>query len=350
MEAGRKLRDLGRYVDHIVEPTARRVICGRLAARLAPMIKQTLEISREPVHLSARLQQLRLQRDGELLRSYPCEDLGTVVVDHPQVTYTHGSLVAMLEAGAALVICGARHLPTGVLLPLGDHTEVVWRVRDQADAPKPVLKQLWKQLVRGKILAQMQNLSPESVAYRKLRQFALEVRSGDTTCREAQAAKVYWNAWLLQADETPLAAVVEFRRDHDGTGLNALLNYGYAIVRAALGRAIVSAGLHPTLGLHHSHRSNAFALADDLIEPLRPMVDRLARQLFWDGHTELEQPTKAELLKLLENDVAYAGETGPLFVQLHRYVNGLVKCYQGTTRKLEIPVTCKSVDIAECGS
>lgn len=129
-----------------------------------------------------------------------------------------------------------------------------------------------------------------------------------------------------------------FRRDPDGAGLNSLLTYGYAILRAAVARSIVAAGLHPALGLHHSSRGNPFCLADDLMEPLRPLVDVRARDLFWAGHHELDQPTKAQLLELLADEVVLGNETGPLMVSLHRYVNSLVKCYQGTSKRLLIPL------------
>src|SRR5262249_13182536 len=154
-------------------------------------------------------------------------------------------------------------------------------------------------------------------------------------------AKSYWEAWLLQPSES--TDIERFRRDPDGTGVNAMLNYGYAIVRAALARAIVAAGLHPALGLHHCHRSNLFALADDLIEPLRPMVDSSVRQLVFAGETELIQSVKAELLELLTIEVAVGDFAGPLMVSLHRFVASLVKVLDGKSRELEIPVRCNSV-------
>lgn len=176
---------------------------------------------------------------------------------------------------------------------------------------------------------------------------ASEVRSGDPDNREAQAARVYWSAWLFQSPEA--ASTDGFQRDPDGPGINGLLNYGYAIIRAALARAIVAAGLHPALGLHHSNRSNAFCLADDLIEPLRPLVDSVVRELAFSGHQELTQPVKAELLDLLTEEVRTGEFSGPLTVALHRYIASLVKCYAGETRALEFPVRCNSAVTAPCG-
>ena len=129
-----------------------------------------------------------------------------------------------------------------------------------------------------------------------------------------------------------------FRRDVEGEGLNSFLNYGYAVVRAAVARAIVAAGLLPSLGIHHHNRSNAFCLADDLVEPLRPLVDDRVREMYRQGYDELNQPAKAALLELLTTPMELAGQTGPLMVMLHRYVASLVRCFAGEERRLEIPV------------
>lgn len=315
--------------------------------RLRRMIKQTIEISREPAHLAVRNDQLQLRRGDDVAASFPCEDLGFVVVDHPQVTYSHAALTSLVECDAVLVVCGRNHLPAGLLIPLSDHTQVVWRIQLQVDVSQPVKKRLWQQLVRGKILAQAENLQSGTPADVRLRQLASEVRSGDPDNREAQAARVYWSAWLLQSPEAALTD--GFQRDPDGPGLNGLLNYGYAIIRAALARAIVAAGLHPALGLHHSNRSNAFCLADDLIEPLRPLVDEAVRELAFSGHQELKQSVKAVLLDLLTEEVRTGDFAGPLTVALHRYIASLVKCYAGESRTLEIPVRCSSAVTEPCG-
>ena len=156
------------------------------------------------------------------------------------------------------------------------------------------------------------------------------VRSGDPNNAEAHAARVYWQNWIPEA--------TAFRRDADGDGLNALLNYGYAVLRAAVARAIVAAGLLPSLGLKHSNRSNAFALADDLMEPLRPLVDWHVRRLYRHNHVELGREAKAELLAMLAGEVWLGAETGPLMVSLHRYVASLVKCFRGEARTLNVPI------------
>lgn len=316
------------------------------------MIKRTLEISQEPAHLSVRHEQLVLKRDGQTIGSVPCEDIGVVLVDHPQTTYTHGALAKLAESDAAVVICGRDHLPAAMLLPMADHSQVVWRLDAQLAVSRPLRKRLWKQIVVAKVRAQAVNLPSDQPPHRKLLALAREVRSGDPSNVEAQAARVYWANWLGSAPNSgseelgtdPLAPddrlASIFRRDPDGSGLNGFLNYGYAVLRAAVARAIVAAGLLPSLGIHHRSRSNAFCLADDLMEPLRPLVDDRVRELARQGYDELNQEAKAVLLEILVERVRLGnGENnvGPLMVQLHRYAASLVRCYTGEARNLEIP-------------
>lgn len=300
------------------------------------MIKRTLEISREAAHLAVKLDQLLVQPRGaeeQATRSVPCEDIGVVLVDHPSTTYSHAALARLMDFGGVLVVCGADHLPVGMLLPMARHTEVVWRIQDQIGVSKPLRKQLWKQVVVAKIRAQAANLARGSASRSKLLALAREVRSGDPKNVEAQAARVYWSVWLGD-----LAPTGPFRRDPDRPGINSMLNYGYAVFRAAVARAIVAAGLHPTLGIHHENRSDAFCLADDLVEPIRPLVDARVRELYGGGAETLDQPTKAGLLELLTASVRVGDQTGPLMVGLHRTVASLVRCYQGEERNLELPV------------
>lgn len=308
------------------------------------MIKRTLEISREPAHLAVRNRQLVLKRDGQEVGSVPCEDIGLVMVDHPQTTYTHSALAQLAASDAAVVLCGHDHLPVAMLLPLADHSQVVWRLRDQLDVSKPLQKQLWSQLVVAKIEAQARNLPADSSPHKKLMALARQVRSGDPTNVEAQAAKIYWAHWL--GDASPAQLDTEpFRRDPAGAGLNGFLNYGYAVVRASIARAIVAAGLLPSLGIHHRNRSNAFCLADDLLEPFRPLVDDCVREMARQGYEELNQPAKAELLNLLVQPMQLGDQKGPLMVMLHRLVASLVRCFAGESKRLEIPVPTEALTL-----
>lgn len=301
------------------------------------MIKRVVEISRHPSHLAVRNEQLLIRRHVEdesapLEASIPCEDIGMVVVDHAQSTYSHYALAKLSEHGAVVVICGKNHLPVSIILPFASHSEVVKRAALQVKVSKALHKRLWKQLVVSKIKHQALSLPQRGPVYRKLKMLCKEVRSGDPSNCEAQAAKSYWRAWLGEENSG-------FRRNNNENDfLNAALNYGYTILRAAIARAIVAGGLHPVFGIHHKHRANMFCLADDLLEPLRPLIDKCVRELHTDQHSELTQEVKAELLKTLTETVGFDGQSGPLMVQLHRYVASLVACYEDKSNKLIIPV------------
>jgi len=301
------------------------------------MIKRTIEIAREPAHLAVKLDQLLIQRHEANLQtaaSIPCEDIGLLLVDEPRTSYSHHALVKLLEFGAAVVICGRDHLPAGLLLPISGHTEVVHRLHDQMAVSKPLAKRLWQQIVVAKIRGQAANLPAGSSIQRKLLTLAGEVRSGDPSNVEAHASKLYWSAWL--GEENP------FKRDPDGDGLNGMLNYGYAVMRAAVARALVAAGLHPALGIHHANRSNPFCLADDLMEPLRPLVDARVRELRTWNLQEIGPKSKPHLLSLLTVAARVGDQTGPLMVGLHRTVASLLRCYRGEEKRRLLPLAVEN--------
>lgn len=345
----------------------------RMSPGPGAMIKRTLEISQQPVHVSVRHQQLVLtpkangshagigpgrhdakeaepksRRDP--LAIIPCEDIGVLLVDQPAVTYSHAALTTLLDHEAAVILCGRDHLPAGLLLPIGEHSQVVWRIADQLAVSRPARKRLWQLIVKAKISAQAANLRPLSQTRTKLLALARNVRSGDPDNVEAQAARTYWAAWrqALAADlQEPAAAAqcAAFRRDPDGPSPNNLLNYGYAVMRAAVARAIVAAGLLPAIGIQHHSRSNAFCLADDLVEPLRPMVDHEVGVLMRAGNSDLSPDAKRGLLELLAAEVCTGDQCGPLMVGLHRYVASFVNGLHGKTPALEIPVSVRGEDV-----
>ena len=296
------------------------------------MIKKVIEISQKAMHLSVRRKQLALN-DGATTSYIPLEDIGIVVVDHPRVTYSHAALSSLGTAGAVLVVCGSNHHPQSMILPLSSNTELVQRMRKQVSASQPLKKRLWQQIVRAKILGQAANLPEDNHGRKRLIGLSKEIKSGDPTNVEGQAAKIYWRNLLPD---------IAFKRETRGRkGLNAILNYGYAIVRAATARAIVSAGLHPAIGIHHRNRSNAFCLADDLMEPLRPMVDYVGRELFVAGHDEVNSDVKQRLLELLTSREELSGNTKPLMVAVHSMLASLVDCYRRRRKNLEIPSQIK---------
>ena len=305
------------------------------------MIKRVVEISSEAMRLSVRNDQLLLRPAGDdsgETTTIPCEDISMLVIEHPRTTFTQSVVATLAEMGAAVVFCGRNHLPAALALPVSRNTEVVLRLYDQINASKPTCKQLWKQLVVGKIRAQARNLLAVPERHDRLKALADSVRSGDPSNVEAHAARIYWSAWLDAPDARSAESEGSpFRRDKNGDGINALLNYGYAILRAAVGRAIVIAGLTPAMGIHHHNRSNAFALADDLLEPLRPLVDAAVQHIVWSGQFELDKAAKTTLLGLLYRTVTLDDRSGPLMVILHRYTASFVRCLRGEQKQLAIP-------------
>jgi len=295
------------------------------------MIKKIIEISQAKTYLAIRYGQLIVKRDGEQISSIPCEDIGVLLVDHRGTIYTHSVFTELLRCGAAVVLCGENHHPTGMLLPVESNSVQTERFREQIKAKEPLKKRLWQQIVKAKIKHQAKLVGKDSEVHRKLMTLRQRVRSGDPDNIEAQASKIFWGCFI--EDES-------FRRDINGAAPNNMLNYGYMVMRAAVARAICSAGLLPSLGIHHRNRYNAFCLADDMIEPLRGFVEAKVREICRDVGVvdELEQSIKARLLKVLYEPIIVAGFKGPLMVGLHRTMASLQRCFAGQQRLLDLPV------------
>lgn len=291
------------------------------------MIKRTVEISSGPAHLALRHGQLVVRRRDQPPATVPCEDLGVLIIDEQATTITAGLLAALMKHGGTLIICDASHHPAGLLLPLVGNDLQTERLRAQVEASRPLGKRLWQQIVRAKIRMQAANLAPDQPQYNRLLALVGDVRSGDPSNIEAQAARIYWPALLGQ----------DFRRDPDGPPPNNLLNYGYAVLRAAVARAIVAAGLHPSLGFHHRNRYNPFCLADDLMEPFRPLIDARVRHLAGMGCLQINPQSKRELLRILGEPVRVGGHSGPLMVALHRTAASYCQCLTGQARTLDLP-------------
>jgi CRISPR-associated protein Cas1 len=291
------------------------------------MIKRTIDISDGPTFLQIENDQLILLRHREKIASIPCEDVGVLLVENRATTYTHSAMTRLLARGAVVVLCGDDHLPCGILLPLENNDLHTQRLRAQIAAGLPLRKNLWRQIVAHKITGQAMNLPEEHVERKRLLVMAEEVKSGDTSNMEGQAARFYWPAMMGS----------EFRRDPDGAWPNPLLNYGYMVFRAAVARAVVAAGLHPAIGLYHSNRNNPFVLADDLVEVFRPRVDRAVVGVVSAGKSAIDKEAKQAVLSLLAEPVSIAGQVGPLMVSLHRMMASLVRCFQGEQKKLDLP-------------
>jgi CRISPR-associated protein Cas1 len=218
-----------------------------------------------------------------------------------------------------------------LVLPIEGNTVQTERFRQQIEAKEPVKKQLWRQLIRAKIKHQAKVVGEDSEVYKELIGLRERVRSGDPDNIEAQASKKFWPAFIT---------TIDFKRNIEGLPPNNLLNYGYTVMRAAVARALCSAGLHPSIGLHHCNKYNAFCLADDCLEPFRGFVETKVKQICetQSAVDELTQPIKAQLLEVLYQEVTIGDNAGPLMVGLHRTAASLVRCFAGEQKEMDLPV------------
>ena len=299
------------------------------------MIKRTLCFS-HPAYLSLRNGQLvvKLEKhndEPEKQTTIPIEDIGVIVLDHRQITLTHGVMAALLENNAAVVTCDAQHMPVGLMLPLEGHTVQQERFQDQLSSSLPLRKQLWQQTVQQKILNQAALLREmHGIETGNMRQWAKEVLSGDSTNLEGRAAAYYWSQMF--------PSIPDFTRSRDGVYPNSLLNYGYAILRAVIARALVGSGLLPTLGIHHHNRYNAYCLADDIMEPYRPYVDRLVVQTMSEcSDVEVTTAIKSRLLTIPTLEVRINGQRSPLMVAASQTTASLARCFSGESRRMAYP-------------
>lgn len=303
------------------------------------MIKRTLYFG-NPAYLSLKLKQLvvRLpQTDGvekdekPNTRTVPIEDIGVIILDHKQITVTQALLAELLDNNCAVITCDSRQLPVGLLLPLAGNSIQNERFRNQLDASLPLKKQLWQQTIESKISNQAAMLKyTTGEVHNNMLKWSESVKSGDTDNMEARAAVYYWKTLF---PDNPF-----FVRDHEGGGANALLNYGYAILRAIVARALVGSGLLPTLGIHHHNRYNAYCLADDIMEPYRPYVDKIVVEILDDdSDAEITTATKIKLLNIPVTEVLIGGKRSPLMVAVSHTTSSLVKCFRGESRRLTYP-------------
>jgi len=294
------------------------------------MIKRIVEISSARTRLSVKYGQLIIKNDSEQVSSIPCEDIGVLLIDHQGTSYTHCVFTELLRCGAAVVLCGGNHHPAGMFLPIESNSVQTERFRRQIEVKEPVKKRLWKQIIQAKIKHQAKLAGKDSDVYRSLLALRKRVRSGDPDNIEAQASRKFWPVYLQD---------VTFRRDINGAPPNNMLNYGYMVMRAAVARALCSAGLLPALGIHHRNRYNAFCLADDMVEPFRGFVESKVRDTYPANGPldDLDQPTKAKLLEVLYEPVTISGFNGPLMVGLHRTMASLQRCFAGEQGFIDLP-------------
>ncbi len=296
------------------------------------MIKRTIDIS-EPAYLHLKNQQFCIDKQGELVAQIPIEDLGVVILQNPAIVMTQALMVACQKNNVAVVFCDERHIPYSVLLPLSEgntlHSKIL---QQQINITLPTKKRLWQRIVQHKINAQAQTLKNINQSAVLLERLATQVKPGDPDNLEAQAAQAYWKLLFGQ----------NFKRDSDLAGINSVLNYGYSIMRAMVARAIVSGGLHPTIGLNHHNQYNGLCLADDLMEPFRPWVDFEVYQMAENtADLQVHKDTKVVLLNLLSKNVLWERQEMPLMVASHYLVASLKRAFEDKTIALSYPKQLK---------
>lgn len=307
------------------------------------MIKRTLCFG-NPAYLSLQNSQLVIKQPEieksdlpdyvkqDSVKTVPIEDIGVIVLDNKQITITQGAIEELLGNNCAVISCDSNHLPVGLMLPLSGNTTQSERFRAQIDSSLPLKKQLWQQTIQYKIRNQAAVLKAcRGTEVRNMLIWASDVKSGDSDNLEARAAAYYW--------KNMFPSMPGFTRDRDGFPPNNLLNYGYGILRAVVARSLVSSGLLPTLGIHHHNRYNAYCLADDIMEPYRPYVDKLVIDLV-DSKIDIAFITKEikqSLLSIPVLDVIISGQRSPLMIAVGQTTASVYRCFSGESRKIIYP-------------
>lgn len=292
------------------------------------MIKRTLFFT-TPCRLSTRNRQLIVEHsENQDTTTVPIEDIGIIIVENQRVSISIPALNALCDNNCAVVLCDERHMPASMLMPLESNSVQAETYKFQMEVGTSLKKRLWKQVVEAKIKNQAAVLNAIGQDGTILKPYYSNVKSGDSDNREGIAARVYWNALFGKG----------FVRDTDEEGINTLLNYGYAVLRAGMARAIMGSGLYPAFGLFHKNRYNAFPLADDLMEPFRPFVDEIVFGLIQEGDLTLDTGAKQALARVLFRDTRIGEIARPLEISLSQTSSSFAKCLRGEVTKIVFPI------------
>lgn len=290
-------------------------------------MERVVDIETDNLFLAVHRGFLTVTSGGEERGRIALDDIGALIVHAHGTTWSTSVFTRLSDRGIPVVICGANHAPAAMVWPLEGHHVQGARMRAQLAGPRPLAKQLWAQVIKAKIRMQGHILARQGHEAGAFDLLARKVRSGDPDNIEAQAAHRYWKT-LFGPD---------FSRDQNAAGINSLLNYGYTVLRAIVSRAICAAGLHPTVGIFHANRANAFALADDLMEPYRPLVDQFVLDLVNAGQSEVDSAAKQTLTAIATLDLPGPLGLSPLSVQVQRFVHSLAISFETRIAALEFP-------------
>jgi CRISPR-associated protein Cas1 len=292
------------------------------------MTGRVVEIASDGRHLSVERGFLVVSEKGTEAGRVPLDEIAAVIANAHGLTYSNNLLVTLSDRGIPTLFCGPNHMPAALLWPVDGHHVQTGRMADQIGASLPLKKRLWAEIVRAKILSQGATLAATGAPHGGFYLLSRKVRSGDPENVEAEAARRYW----------PLLMGQSFRRDKDGDGINAMLNYGYAVLRAGVARATMATGLHPGFGLMHSNRGNPMVLVDDLMEPFRPLVDREVWRLAQAGATALDRDAKAALARIMVLDLPTSLGLSPLMTCAERLTQSLARAFAGDGKSLDLPL------------
>jgi CRISPR-associated protein Cas1 len=296
------------------------------------MTDRIIDITETSVFLKIHNHLLVIEKPDGSKYSLPTSDIAAIVISNRAVALTHAVLAEITNSGGIIVVCDDKYLPAGMMLPMQQHYIQTERFRQQANAPQPTTKRIWQQLIRAKIFNQAKLLNIITGSDHGLFVLSQKVKSGDPENIEARAAKIYWQH-LFQN-------IPDFKRERFGDNCNPMLNYGYAVLRATTARAICGVGLHPTIGVNHHNRYNPFCLADDLMEPFRPLVDRAVVNIInlTDSIPEqLDKTTKAALINALLVRVLLNDEAVTLFDALTRSASSIALAFENNSKNIIIP-------------
>lgn len=298
-----------------------------------------VDIATNGRHLSRERGFLKVAEDGIEIGRIPLDEIAAVIVHAHGITWSNSLLAELADRGTPVVICDTNHAPRSVVMPLEGHHAQGGRLRAQWTASRPLFKQSWKRIVIAKIRMQAAALNAFGEASAPLKIMARKVTSGDETNVEAQAARFYW----------PRMMGDDFRRDRLAPDANALLNYGYTVLRACAARAVVAAGLHPSIGIHHSNQGNAFALADDVMEPFRPLVDCAVKTLIARNGPEVDTKAKQTLARLIALDLPLSDSQTPVSIALGKLATSLGQSFEAGKPSLALPATPDALTLAGLG-
>lgn len=294
------------------------------------MLGRIVEVSNDKRHLSVYRGFMLVHNTGDNRQEVgrvPLDDIAALIANAHGLSYTNNLLVALAERGAPFVLCAANHNVVGMLWPVEGHHQQAHRFEAQIACSVPLRKKLWAEIIKAKLSHQAAVLQTVGAPHMPIKALVRQVRSGDTTNLEAQGARKYWG--LLMGSL--------FRRDQQADGVNSMLNYGYTVLRAATARAVVASGLHPSIGLHHSHDNNAMRLIDDLMEPFRPIIDLAVWQLLANGVNTINADSKRALIQSLYLDLQTDSGKTPVLVAIQRLATSLAQMLLKERLSLELP-------------